>query len=364
MFNRKGIGVPGAIVLAVFLSVGVIVGTLAVTGNLGGTSGSIVSTGSRQTTIKTTTAGTCDPQATNPPELAYVVKNSLNNTGKEYMSADSIVFSDPSMSSDSFVVSNTTVTTGLPGIGKGLQVNCPGDKGYTVAILASSTVNSGKHTFAASELNDNRATWTFALPQHTDNVVAKVYDNDARAGVKSGSDNSTGYQVNGSSFWSTTDGNVTEAPIGTDGEFDYTMTVKINTTASGTDAQFTDSGLIIAIDAQNTAEWNEPTTLTVENGVVKKVDCPTKISNDGFDWCYAVTLADGKPYPIDSTARDIHIAGKAKSGVNPSDDWVIGLYTSGLYQHILDNGVSDGYTNDASSPAYIHSPIQFTLRFA
>ena len=298
-------------------------------------------------------------------ELRAAIFNPLNESDTEYLAATARLYEVSDDGTESYKGPVTLTASGLPAISSGTTLTCftPENKlkHYRMYVLASDGSHASGYVDFTAQLDT-----VLEIPITQQGVlVAKVYDNNEHNGVYSTADK-TSYMASGSSFYSV-DGNSTDdstgTTVGTNGDFDYTMTVY---TSSATDVQFTDQSLLIAIDRQDRTDWDEimvgieSTTVNVES----LDSCPNKVSSDAYDDCYEVTKG-GEPLVVGSGTdkRKISIEGHAKSGVNPTDDVKVGLGTSGWYKETVGSDVKLDYNKDDSSETYVYTMQSWTLVF-
>lgn len=328
----------------------------------------------------TTVSPACNPEATGnlAPELRFELTNPLN-TAKEnkvqtvrvYQVAAGTDASTLTSAADAdYVGTVDTISTGLIADGAGWECEC--DQTYLMVstrdklIGMDNTSNSSTVFTMVCEKNENTVIKSGSTQTPDLGMLkAKVYDNDAKAYVytnKSGDGGTSAgswldLSIYNSSAWSTTAGAwETQPTIGTDGYLDYTITVSTNS-STATDIQFSDQSLLIGVDLQNEDDWAEPTTLSLggEDLLVNEIDCPTKISNLGYDYCYTSAKT------IKTTAVDLDIYVKALSGVNPDDDVKVGFFTSGWISSTIDNSAAIAYTDDSPSKTLTYLSNNITL---
>lgn len=322
----------------------------------------------------------CNPEATGnlAPELRFELTNPLN-TAKENKIQTVRVYevaasTDASTSTQAlgagYVGTVDTSGSGLIADGSGWECGC--DQAYLLvstrdqpANMAGTGNTSTAFTMVCTK-NDNTVIKSGSTQTPDLGMLrAKVYDNDARAYLYTNETGDGGtsagtwldLSIYNSSTYSTTAGAwQTQPTIATDGFLDYTITVQTNS-STATDTQFNDQSLLITIDLQSEDDWAEPTTLNFdgENLLNNEVDCPTKISNLGYDYCYTSAKT------IKTTAMDLDIYVKALSGVNPDDDVEIGFFTSGWVASTIDNSAKVAYADDSPSKALVYLGNNITL---
>jgi hypothetical protein len=223
---------------------------------------------------------------------------------------------------------------------------------YVAYVTASDGVRtSGRFEFTAAE----DVVKTYAVPNQS-TLIFKVYDEENRgylftSGEEDGTVVAGTAKATGQTFANMT-ANTTEA-VGQGGYFDYTVYFSQNGTAS-TATQFEDQVLLMAVDGQDLSDWQTP-SISIPGAVVTLLSpgqYNDKIKNDGYDWIYSITNADGTPLHIDSTWTKARIQVYAKSGVNPSDNIGIAMYTGGYYTQTVGDGMKmDTHKDDASQTA-------------
>ena len=351
---QKGIGVGGAIILVGLMMVATIV-SIAYLGGLFQIEGA-----PRPPTRKAPEIA-CNPEATGGVNAYITVVNPLNKTGTELKSKTVRIYEGELKDLPSLDGGNYEEIEGLSFVGtlavdevneKWTGAEC--GKTYT-AIVVSSDGNdvSGWVTWTQDE--NEKHDLVIESPDQA-GLIFRVYDESNRAYVYAQTDTKAGeWHSSGASFYSTT-GNATGdsdgLTLGTDGYFIYTLYFKQNSSAA-VDTQFSDKELLMAINADDLSDWQEPTSIESPYFDFEKVTCPSKISNLGYDWCYVVTTEDGEVPPIKTSERSVKIEMHAKSGVNPSDDITIAFFTSGIVKETVGNDVIYGYTKDDASESLI-----------
>jgi hypothetical protein len=284
-------------------------------------------------------------------ELRLAATNPLNTSDKEYLAVTARMYQPDG----SYTGPITTAVSGLPAEGSGTACSFCGQD-YTYYVAAS----DGSHISATgSILCADGASEVFDLPQQA-GLIFKVRDEENDGYVYASAETTAGgEQASGTSFYSTTS-NDTGYTVGTDESIDYTIWTRINKTAA-IDTQFTDQGLLVAENADDQSDWDEP-AVKISGATVSTVDCPTKISNDGYDYCYEATQNGGALNVAGSWVK-INIQQQALSGVNPSDDITVGLFTSGYYVKTLSEDMGAGYNKDNPAKDYVYTGQTATLVF-
>ena len=307
-----------------------------------------------QTTI-TLAPPSCDPQATQSPELRYALKNQ-DNPQTEYLAVKTYVyegeFSATNLPTDaSFKTTFTTATTGIPARGSGVDIDC--GKKYTIVVPAVDGVSTSTMFVMESASNDNTkvVSGTTSISNES-GLIARIYDDEAKAFVYGSADTSAGtWHARGTTYYSTTS-NSSGNTIIADGYYRYTISVETNATASTT-SRFNDQETTVAIDRQSSAQWDSPNSLTF-NGVDligNKYSLPTKLANLNYDDGY---LVPNNP-TIKSAVKDLKVEQHALSGINPTDDIGVGIFTSGYYISTKDNSAKLGYAKDDPSATLVYT---------
>jgi type II secretory pathway pseudopilin PulG len=284
-------------------------------------------------------------------ELRLAATNPLNTSAKEYLAVTARMYTP----GGSYNGDITTSASGLPAEGSGTACSFCGQD-YAFYVAAS----DGSHTSTTGSINcADGESEVFELPQQA-GLIFKVRDEENDGYVYASAETTAGGEkASGTSFYSTTS-NSTGYAIGTDESFDYTLWTRINKTAA-IDTQFTDKSLLIAENADDLSDWDEP-AVSVDGADIDTVDCPTKISNDGYDYCYEVT--DGnEPMVVAGEWVRINIQQQALDGVNPSDDITVGLFTSGYFVKTLSEEMGLGYTKDNPAKSYVYTGQTATFVF-
>jgi hypothetical protein len=118
----------------------------------------------------------------------------------------------------------------------------------------------------------------------------------------------------------------------------------------------------MGVDGQDLSDWDAPTITAEGNPSVTEIDCPTKLSNDGYDWCFELA-SSGIPYHVEDSWKSINIEQRALSGVNPSDNIVVTFATSGYYIATNSEEMKMGYFKDDSGKTYVYHHYNITLEF-
>lgn len=220
-------------------------------------------------------------------------------------------------------------------------------------VAADNSRTSGRFTFTAAE----DVVKTYAVPNQG-NATFKVYDEENRGYLYESTEHTanvsagTAY-VTGKTFTGKSSNSTTGTIIAMGGYYDFTVYFSENGTI-GTTNQFEDQRLLVAIDGQDLSDWLAP-TLSMSGAVITKLEpgqYNDKIKNDGYDWVYQISKADGTPYHVDSTWQKLRIQQYAKSGVNPADDIKVAFYTSGWFKQTVGDGMKmDSHKDDSSQTA-------------
>lgn len=284
-------------------------------------------------------------------ELRLAATNPLNTSAKEYLVVTARMYTPDG----TYTGDITTSASGLPAEGSGTDCSFCGQD-YTYYVAAS----DGSHTSTTGDiLCSDGSSQVFNLPQQA-GLIFKVRDEEDDGYVFASAETTAGgEQASGTSFYSTTS-NSTGKTIGTDESFDYTIWTRINKTAA-IDTQFTDASLLVAENADDLSDWDEP-AVSISGATVSTVDCPTKISNDGYDYCYEATQ-NGGALVVGGSWVKTNIQQQALGGVNPSDDISVGFFTSGYYVKTLSEDMAIGYNKDNPAKDYVYTGQTATFVF-
>jgi len=232
-----------------------------------------------------------------------------------------------------------------------LAITCvaDGEKVEYVAYVPASdaSITSERIEFTAAE----DVVKEMPVPQQAA-LIFRVYDNDNKGYVYGGAVTAAStWMAAGTTFYSTTS-NSTGLTVGTDGSFDYTLYVKTNATAA-TDTQYEDQALYLYVNVDDLSDWNE---LGINvGGDLASVDFPnSKIANSGYDFAYEL-----EDVHLGTTQTAVGITGQALSGVDASDDAVIGFGTSGWYKATVGSDMILDTNKDDSSKTTV-----FTIQTA
>ncbi len=247
-----------------------------------------------------------------------------------------------------------TVLTATSGVGARSATNTLAITGYDennniykYAVYAPASDNastSGRWEFTASE----DVVKTYAVPNQSA-LIFKVYDEEARGGLYTslsaadGTSNSSGTTYGA-------DTATTGTVVAAGGYYDYTIYFSTNGSLS-TYNQFEDQMLLIAVDAGDLSDWLTP-SLSLPGATVTLLEpgqYNDKIKNNGYDFIYKVTNADGTAYHVDSTWSKLRIQQYAKPSVNPADDVTVSLIPGGYYTQTVGNGMKMDTNKDDSS---------------
>ncbi len=354
----KGIGVVGAIFLAVILlGLFFVSTTYTMTGKLPFMQVVPAPAETPQIQIQ---PPACDPQATVRPELRFAIRNPLNTSGVEYLTTTARIYSGDYSTSDSipgsaFKGTLAGLSTGLQPRGSGFACDC--GQIYTIVLPAADDTVTSKVFTMKCERNDN--TIEVTTPEQAE-LIFNVYDEMDKAYVYEYQDSSAGTWSPAGSVWYSTTSNSTGKTIGQDGYYIYTISTKTNATAA-VDRQYTDQRLYLAFDIAQSNDWQEP-SITSPGVTITRVDCPTKIANLGYEYCYDITK-DGKPLILEDSQVDFKIEQHAIAGVDPDDNVVIGFFTSGWYVSTIDAGAKLGVSKDDGAKTLVFSNMSIELDF-
>lgn len=316
----------------------------------------------------TVEGSTCDPRASNTPDITYSVVNPGNTSSTEYK-ASTVKFykGDYSLTNlppaSAHVGDKAASATGTTTVGSTFKLSC--DTPYTLVIESSGTTSSAIGTVTMDEQAKTieLQSWDHAA------LIAKAKDNDADAFVYCDTEGTASNSCDTGSSFSNTTQNTTTGSVGktlaAGGGLDYTLTFETNITAAG-DTRFTDQTTYLVIDQGDNSDWPEPSVTGTykSKGVdLTAIDCgdiDSKIANDGYDYCYiaeGVLLEKGADFVV-------NYVNDAKTDVNPSDDVIVGLVTSGLFKNTLNQGISEGTNKDDASDTYVFTAQSWTILVA
>lgn len=285
-------------------------------------------------------------------ELRLAAFNPLSTTTTKYLNATARIYNPDGQFTGTIAVTSA----GLPSEGSGTSCAACG-KDYTYVVVGS----DGVATSASGKITcKDGAGVVFQLPEQA-GLLFKVRDEENYAYVYGGTETTAGNLLASGTTFASVTSNSSNRAIGADESYDYTIWTEINKTAA-TDKQFTDLSLLIAINGQDLSDWAKP-SVSVAGASVADITCPTKISNDGYDWCWEVTTSGSTPLVISGDFVKINVQQQSLPGVNPSDDIQVGLFTSGIYKHTLDEGYSSGYNKDDSTKTYVFTGQTVTFAF-
>jgi hypothetical protein len=319
--------------------------------------------------------GACNPEGSPVPQIRAAYHNAANETNTEYLvSAAARVYSgnhssDVSIPATDYVGTINLATTGYPASGSGfLSVICGNT--YTIVVPSTNANTVSAMTVVKMNHNEELATLEGAYQQP---LIFRVYDEDNRNYVYANTEaTATTWVATASSFYSTT-GNATidsdGLTLGAGASYKYLIYGKTNTTASSK-GRFTDplGELLIGVDVYDASDWAEPViTATYYNSAlnVVKESCPSKIANDGNEFCYKLTDPSLGGPPVVSNGRElvILVQGEGKSGVDVSDDTNVSYYVSGWVQRTGNEGSFLTFNKDDSSETYIYTAQKVHLLF-
>ena len=284
-------------------------------------------------------------------ELRLAFSNPLNTSATEYVATAVRIYKPD----ESYTGDITATINGLPAEGSGTSCSQCGQD-YTYYVEAS----DGSHTSTTGSIVCEDGSSNVApLPQQA-GLLFKVRDEEEVAYVYPSAETSANTLVaSGTSFYSTTS-NSTGNAIGTDEDYDYTVWTQINKSAA-IDTQFTDQSLLMGMNADDLSDWDEP-YVNPQGAASSMVDCPTKISNDGYDWCWEITT-NGQPLTIAGDYVKVNIQQQALGGVNPSDDITVGFFTSGYFKKTLSENMALDYNRDNPAKSYVYTGQTLTFVF-
>jgi len=390
MLSRKGLGAGALVILVVLSTVGVISGLAFVYNKF--LSVDISKTEMETCLAKTGYAwdnGRCIPPSDgltpsgelsgcisdgpSNPEVRLAVRNINNETGTEYLTGTAYVFEgrlagDLNIPADDYVTSFTLVNTGLPVVNSGIDLDC--DKWYTVIVPASdgATVSVAEEWF-----QDQTSSKVIMDGSAQGGLLFRVYDEENKGYVYTAAETTAGNWIaTGATAYSTTGNSTGDSggwTVAANGGFDYSISMKTNATAAS-DSQFGDSlgRTLIGVDIQTSEDWQEPQIAYSFRGVGKEVvdvDCPTKISNDGSEFCYSIENRDGTPVVLPRAFEGkLRITGTTLSAVDADDDVVVRMYTEGYKLKTTEApGMLLASHGDDSSRTAVYTVQAITLAF-
>lgn len=309
--------------------------------------------------------GNCGDDATG--QFRPALFNTLNTSATEFISASVRVY-EIVETNENYVGSLTSQTSGVQARDAGsgvIKIPCNNNDGSIKKYVAYIESTDASHTSLRYEFTAAEdIPVELALPQQGA-LIFKVYDEENHGYLYAGAETTAGgVQNSGTSFYSTTS-NVSEYSVTTNGYFNYNLYVQTNSTAA-TDTQYQDKSLLVIVDEADLSDWEEVSITPV--GFVatftKLSNCPSKIANDGYDYCYEATNGNGDPLSIVDQPRKINVYGKSKSAVDPTDNINVGFATRGYFKETIGSGMRIDYNKDDSSQTYVYTAQYVTLRFA
>lgn len=284
------------------------------------------------------------------------VYNSMDTTAVSYTVEAIRVYQLDSVGVESYYGSVTTATSG---VGARAAANTLAITGYdndqklykyVAYVQATNNVStSGRFEFTASE----DVVKEYGVPNQSQ-LIFKVYDEEQRGYLNtSGSIVAAGQSNVSGDIWVATGSTSVGTSVGTGGYYDYTIYFSENGTQS-TSNQFEDQILLVAVDGQDLSDWQTP-SLSLPGATITQLspgEYNDKIKNNGFDWIFKVTNADGTPYHVDSTWSKLRIQQYAKTAVDATDDINVSFLTGGWYQATTGSAMKmDTHKDDSSQTA-------------
>lgn len=308
------------------------------------------------------TSAVCDMSSTVRPEIRVQLRNPLNSTGASYAVTTAYVYEGSVTDAAHYKGTLALGATGYQAQGSGFACACK--QAYTVVVQATDGTYVSTSFPVVCDKNDN--TYSGDLAKQGP-LSFRVYDEVQKGFVYTSQEASAGsvWNLTGASFYSTTS-NVTDTAIGTNGYYIYTVYTEVPPTTYSV-SQYTDKELVLGINAGDTVNWAEPSTIVSPSGAAtvtkRAAGCPTRISNDGYDWCYDV-MSGGSPLNIKTSQVDLRLEEHANSGADPTEDVTLGLFTSGYFKNTANDGASMDFSKDDSSRTYVHTGQTLVLKFS
>ena len=291
------------------------------------------------------------------------VVNPLNTTATEYKAVTIRVYK-LNDNVEEFYDTVTTVTTGHITQANALKISGYGSSGaiqrYVAYVPASDeSITSARYEFTAA----GDVAPKYNVPEQAA-LIFKVYDETAKAYVYGNNETTAGgLKATGATF-NGTSATGTEASVSTGGNYEYTIYLETNGSAAS-DKQFTDQSFLVAIDAQDLSDWQEP-TLSMAGATVTKLSSGQyndKIRNNGNDWVYKIEV-NGKPLVVEDAFKKLTIQQYAKSGVAPTDNVAVSFITGGYYTETVGTNMRLGTHKDDASDTAVYTAQTITLQFA
>lgn len=300
--------------------------------------------------------------------LSMSIQNSLNTTNKQYMIETIRIYKANDLNTlyGTLATINTGTGRGTLAIDK---YDAEGNPQNYVAFIPSNYTGavSAQISFQGAE----NVIVDAKIPKQS-RLAFKVYDLENRAylwdgleSTPSGLETPGTLNVSGTTWFSTTS-NSTGYAVGVGGFYNYQVYLTPNNTIAAWDtvSQWQDQEFIMAMDAGDLSDWQKP-SISVAGATVTELmpgQYNDKIKNDGYDWVWKITGADGKALNVCcGTFTKIEILQYGKAGVNPSDDITLGFYTSGYYTHTLDDAMGMSTHQDDSSQTAVYTPQTLVL---
>jgi len=274
-------------------------------------------------------------------------ENPLNSSVTEYESNTVRFYTLLDDGTEKFLKSVSGCATGYANT----SLTC--GKKFVAYVQSASGTASMRETFLMDE-EDVTEEWNVA---ETAGLIFRAYDNDEASWVYANdSATSSEWSATGTTFRTTTS-NSTDKTVGGDGYIDYKIEFKTNGTAA-TDKQFQDLGVIFGVNNGNTTAWAEPAGITFSGTgrTAVKEACGSKITGDGYDYCYRL-LKDGKVPKIEDSTLSIRYEQHSQGGVDPGDgdDITVALFVEGRFKETFGSAMKTGTNRDDSSKTYVRT---------
>lgn len=241
------------------------------------------------------------------------------------------------------------------------SVPCSQSYSLAVATTAGSIAGGKSAEFTVDRIGVQKEVPTYAL------AAAKIFVKDLTTDTRNyvGYDNiettnsSTAFvDLNLSTVLSTADD--TDTTIGTDGYIDSEVQIKCGTANKWVVAPGEELYICVDIGANN--HWQEP-VLSWNGKKLTSAGVKTSLSADdqnalnAYEYCY-----DAGSQGIGDTANTLNVYIKARSGVNPSDDPIIGFYGKGLFKSSKVDKILEGLYTDANTQVLVVASTEYTPR--
>jgi hypothetical protein len=238
------------------------------------------------------------------------------------------------------------------------SIPCGQDYKVVVTTTAGSIEGGESAVFSVNKLNPQEPVETHAL------AAGQIYfENEINAPYYTaynnaeGSNSSTGFvDLNASIVLSTA--GIATTTVGTDGSIEIHGTVR-----SGTANKFVvgpNQDLIICVNVGTSSHWQEPSVAwkgvkLSSAGVKSSLNEDDQNALSAYNYCYRAGKGG-----IDDVGGKFDFKVKARSGVNPADDPVIGFFGVGKYKSSKSDAIKEGIYTDASTQVLVVAGVAYT----